>query len=136
MRSGVLVRLNPPQNGQEGSPAIVVPAAERRVVWRQYHAALGHAKGSRLLAALRERFFWIGMSRDNHEWGGECTQCVLNQVAAGPKAPLCAIESSYPWETLALDYLSLGRPGDSHPYILVIVDLFSRFAFAIPTSDH
>lgn len=135
VRDGVLIRLNPSQRGQVGGSAIVVPTGQREAVWQQYHTALGHAKGSRMLAALRERFFWIGMGRDNHRWAEECPQCVLNQPAAGPKAPLCAIESSYPWETLALDYLSLGRPGDSHQYILVMVDLFSRFAFAVPTRD-
>lgn len=60
---------------------------------------------------------------------------MLSWAEAGPRAPLCSIESGYPWETLALDYLSLQRPGDSHQYILVMVDLFSRFTFAVPTTD-
>lgn len=59
---------------------------------------------------------------------------MLSQPEATTRAPLCTVESSYPWDTLALDYLSMQRPGDIHLYILVIVDLFSRFAFAVPTT--
>lgn len=135
IRDGVLVRLSPSPKGYLRGAAIVVPTKERKTIWQQYHTALGHARGFRLFEALRERVFWIGMSQDNHKWGQECPQCVLNHSAADARAALCGIESSYPWETLALDYLSLGRPGDSHPYILVMVDLFSRFAFAVPTRD-
>lgn len=43
--------------------------------------------------------------------------------------------SHYPFEVLALDYLSLGRVNDSHPYILLITDLLSRYTIAVPTED-
>lgn len=135
VRDGVLMRRRPVAGVAEGALAVVVPMTEKRRVWARYHEALGHAKGSRLLAALRARLFWIGMNGDNRRWGRECPQCCLNRPTDGPRAPLCSIESSYPWETLALDYLSLNRPGDRYPYILVMVDLFSRFAFAVPTRD-
>ncbi|XP_041961809.1 uncharacterized protein LOC121720042 [Alosa sapidissima] len=132
---GVLLCKRPASGALGEVTAVVVPVADRRQVWTRYREALGHAKGYRLLAALRERVFWNGMNRDNRRWVRECTQCCLNSNVEGPRAPLCSIDSSYPWETLALDYLSLNRAGDRYPYILVIVDLFSRFAFAVPTKD-
>ncbi|KAL2094313.1 hypothetical protein ACEWY4_009032 [Coilia grayii] len=135
VRDGVLVRRHLTRDGLGEGVAIVAPAAEKKMLWDQYHAALGHVKGSRLLMAPQERLFWIGMSRDSHQWAQECPQCVLGRPEAGPRAPLCSIASGYPWETLALDYFSWRRPEDSHQYILVIVDLFSRFAFAVPTTD-
>ena len=57
------------------------------------------------------------------------------KLGAPPKAPLCPIPSSYPFETVALDFLSLGRPSDTYQYILVITDLFSRYVLAVPTKD-
>lgn len=51
------------------------------------------------------------------------------------RAPLQSIQSTYPFEVVGLDYLSLGRPADAYPYILVITDLFSRYAVAVPTQD-
>ncbi|KAL2102029.1 hypothetical protein ACEWY4_003790 [Coilia grayii] len=61
VRDGVLIRLNLSQWGHVGGSAIVVPTGQREAVWQQYHMALGHAKGSRMLSALRERFLdWHG----------------------------------------------------------------------------
>lgn len=56
---------------------------------------------------------------------------------AGPsvQVPFQPIASSYPWEVVALDYLSLGQPADTHQNILVMTDLFSRFTVAVPTED-
>ncbi|KAL2081764.1 hypothetical protein ACEWY4_023617 [Coilia grayii] len=104
VRDRVLVRRHPARDGLCDGVAIAAPAAEERKLWDEYHAALGHAKGSRLLMALRVQLFWIRMSRDSHQWAQECPQCVLSWPEAEPRAPLCSIASGYPWETMALDY--------------------------------
>lgn len=38
-------------------------------------------------------------------------------------------------EDLAVNFLSLGRPEDRYPYILVMTNLFSKYAVAVPTKD-
>lgn len=43
-----------------------------------------------------------------------------------PKAPL---------HILATDFLTLSRPTDRYQNILVVTDLFTKYAWAIPTSD-
>lgn len=42
---------------------------------------------------------------------------------------------SCPLEIVALDFLSLGRPNDIYQNILVMVDMFTRYAWAVPTKD-
>lgn len=42
---------------------------------------------------------------------------------------------SYPLKIAELDFLSLGRPTDTYQNILVATDLFTCFAWAIPTKD-
>ncbi|KAF7642910.1 hypothetical protein LDENG_00248420 [Lucifuga dentata] len=42
---------------------------------------------------------------------------------------------SYPFEVVGVDYFSLGRPEDAYPYILVMTDLFSKYALAVPVKD-
>lgn len=58
-------------------------------------------------------------------------------TASGPdgRAALLPITTSYPFEIVGLDYLSLGWPEDRYPYILVMTALFSKFAIAVPTKD-
>lgn len=67
--------------------------------------------------------------------GQECNQCAQNQPRREVRAPLQSIVTSYPLEIVAIDFLSLGRDQDTHPYILVMTDLFTRFAWAVPTRD-
>ncbi|KAK5898981.1 hypothetical protein CesoFtcFv8_008505 [Champsocephalus esox] len=75
------------------------------------------------------------MAKDIKSWTVVCPQCVTGKAGPKVRAPLQPIVSSYPWEVVALDYLSLGRPADTHQYILVMTDLFSRYAVAVPTKD-
>uniref|UniRef100_A0A3B3TCZ3 Gypsy retrotransposon integrase-like protein 1 n=1 Tax=Paramormyrops kingsleyae TaxID=1676925 RepID=A0A3B3TCZ3_9TELE len=123
-----------PATGQLMSPA-VVPVLERHKVWFSYHQALGHARGQRMVQALRGRVFWKGMVGDLRHWEAECQQCVLGWARLEEKVPLHPVVSRYPFEILAMDYLSLGQVNDCYPYILVITDLFSRYAVAIPMKD-
>lgn len=104
-------------------------------MWSDYHQAAGHASNDRTLSLLRRRFFWPGMSQDCSQWARECVQCVVCEAGSEGKAPLLPIKCSYPFAIVGLDYLSSGWPADTYPYILVVTDLFSRYAVAVPTRD-
>uniref|UniRef100_A0A3B3RCC0 Gypsy retrotransposon integrase-like protein 1 n=1 Tax=Paramormyrops kingsleyae TaxID=1676925 RepID=A0A3B3RCC0_9TELE len=122
-------------SGEKKGWMVVVPEGERRQVWQEYHRALGHARGRRMVLALRERFHWPGLRRDVEKWQQDCEECLVGSRGKGGSPPFSGLQTSYPWEVLAVDYLSLGRPGDPYPYVLVAIDVFSRFAFAVPTRD-
>ncbi|KAJ8000169.1 hypothetical protein DPEC_G00202050 [Dallia pectoralis] len=113
----------------------VVPSAYRMGVWKEYHQTAGHANKTRVLGLVRRRFFWPGMGRDVENWTDQCSECAVRKRGPGVRAPMQPIVTSYPWEIVALDYLSLGRATDEYPYILVMTDLFSRYAVAVPTKD-
>lgn len=114
---------------------LVVPFGRTNALWQDYHRSAGHASPEKVLSILRRRFFWVCMGKAVHAWTTECPTCVVSKAGPEQRAPLKSIESSYPFEVVGLDYLSLGRPGDVYPYILVMTDLFSRYAFAVPTKD-
>uniref|UniRef100_A0A3P9LBQ0 Integrase catalytic domain-containing protein n=1 Tax=Oryzias latipes TaxID=8090 RepID=A0A3P9LBQ0_ORYLA len=75
------------------------------------------------------------MARDVTDWTNACLQCVCAKRGPEVRAPLMSITTSYPFEVVGLDYLSLGRPEDRWPCILVMTDLFSKYAQAVPTKD-
>lgn len=114
---------------------LIVPKQETKGVWQTYHEEMGHPSSGRAMAVIRQRCFWPRMTQDIKEWTETCLQCVC--VKAGPevRAPLLPITTSYPFEVVGVDYLSLGHPDDRYPYILVMTDLFSKYAFAVPTRD-
>uniref|UniRef100_A0A3B3DC26 Integrase catalytic domain-containing protein n=1 Tax=Oryzias melastigma TaxID=30732 RepID=A0A3B3DC26_ORYME len=64
-----------------------------------------------------------------------CVVCNLQKGKGTVKAPLQPILTSYPLEIVGLDFLTLGRPNDATQNILVATDLFTYFAWAIPTRD-
>ena len=135
IREGVLVREMVEPDTQTPVHQVMVPMDEAQAVWQEYHRAAGHSGAEKVLSILRRRFFWPGMSKTVQTWTRECPTCVLSKRGLEPRAPLKPIQSSYPFEIVGLDYLSLGRPADTYPYILVITDLFSRYALAVPTKD-
>ncbi|KAL2093598.1 hypothetical protein ACEWY4_010910 [Coilia grayii] len=135
LQDGVLVRCVAEPDTGAPVDQVLVPVQQARRLWEDYHKAGGHASGDKMVSLLRRRFYWPGMSTHARKWAAECSTCVVQKLGAQPKAPLCPISSSYPFETVALDFLSLGRPSDTYQYILVITDLFSRYALAVPTKD-
>lgn len=114
---------------------IVLLPVWARTIWEQYHQAMGHISSTRTEAALRRGFFWPKLGQDVKEWSSSCLQCIQSKNRPEVRAPLLLIESSYPLEIVAMDYLSLGRPGDHYQNILVMTDLFSWYSWAVPTQD-
>lgn len=114
---------------------VLVPEQEAQGLWKQYHEGLGHQGAEKVLSVLRRRFFWPNMLKSVETWTATCPRCIRQKPGQEVRAPLAPISTSYPFEVLGVDYLSLGRPGDPFPYILVMTDLFSKYAFAVPTKD-
>ena len=136
MDRGLLMRqVLEPDTGVTGLQ-IILPPKCCFGLWLEYHRAAGHSGVEKVLSILRRRFFWPGMSRDIRVWTQECLTCLVSKAGPEIRAPLQSIKCSYPFELVGLDYLSLGRPADAFPYILVITDLFSRYALAVPDSHN
>uniref|UniRef100_A0A3B3C2E1 Integrase catalytic domain-containing protein n=1 Tax=Oryzias melastigma TaxID=30732 RepID=A0A3B3C2E1_ORYME len=65
-----------------------------------------------------------------------CPRCVLHKAKAtkATKATMC-IGAKAPMHIVAMDFLSLSRPTDRFQNILVLTDLFTKYAWAVPTAD-
>ena len=114
---------------------VLVPGGEAQGVWAQYHRASGHASSERTLSLLRRRFFWPGMVTDNNARTKDCVECAISKAGPKVRQPYSPFRVAIYLKIVGLDYLSLGRPADTYAYILVITDLFSRYAVAMPTRD-
>ena len=134
-KDGVLSRKRVQQGTGEPCQQVLVPQKRGQTLWEEYHRQAGHANPDKTAGLLRQRYFWPGMAKDFAIWGQECRQCIPNKSGPVVRAPLVSIQSTYPFQIVGIDYVSLGRSGDSHPYILVMTDLFSKYAVAVPTKD-
>ena len=135
IQNGVLGRLWTQTGSGLEAFQVIVPKQETKDVWRTDHQAMGHPSSEKTTTTSRQRCYWPRMTQDIKEWTEACLQCVCAKAGPQVRAPLLPIATSYPFEVVGVDYLSLGRQDDRYPYILVITDLFSKYAFAVPTKD-
>lgn len=109
---------------------IVVPMGRTQELWEKYHNTSGHMGVAKIEALLRKAFYWPGMTTNLQECASTCASGVQQK-----RGPLVPILTSYPLETVSINDLSLGRHGDTYPYLLVMTDLFSKYGWAVSTKD-
>uniref|UniRef100_A0AAY5L9X8 Gypsy retrotransposon integrase-like protein 1 n=1 Tax=Esox lucius TaxID=8010 RepID=A0AAY5L9X8_ESOLU len=135
LRAGILCRRVTDVNTHELRFQILCPATRCQEVWKKHHEATAHAGVERTLTHLRQHFFWPCMEEEVRGFHSGCVTCSLHKDRTEPRAPLNPIPVSYPLEIIALDFLSLSRPNDTYQNILVMIDMFTRYAWAVPTRD-
>ncbi len=135
LQNGILGRLVLETGSALDTFQMIVPKQETNGLWRQYHKGMGHPSSERTLAALWQCCYQPRMTENVKEWTDTCLQCMCAKAGPEVRAPLVPIATSYPFEVVGVHYLSLGHPGDQNSYILVMTDMFSKYALAVPTKD-
>ncbi|KAL2095549.1 hypothetical protein ACEWY4_007697 [Coilia grayii] len=115
---------------------LLLPQCLQEEVLRSVHDDQGHQKVERTLQLLRARSFWPNMARDVERWCQKCQRCVLGKVVL-PKvrAYWGTLQAGWPNEILAMDFTSLDPASDGRENVLVLTDVFTKYAQAIPTQD-
>ena len=111
----------------------LVPEEDRQALLEAKHAD-GHFHALILFKSLLEEgHFWPGMRTACTRFVAACEQCARFNVKRSGFRPLRFINAKYPFEHLAMD---LGELGTTSPrgnnFILVVVDVFSRFVLLRP----
>ena len=135
LRDGVVCRNVQDSQTFETLKQIVIHAAQAQPLWEAYHQQAGHPGLERSLSLMKRNFYWPRMEETVHAWIQACPRCVLHKARPQGKAPLVPLISKAPMHIIAIDFLTLGRPTDRYQNILVMTDLFSKFAWAVPTPD-
>lgn len=135
LRDGVVCRNIKDSLTHETLQQVVVPADQTKALWEAYHSETGHQGVERMMSLLRRGFYWSGMEETVNSWTQTCPRCVLRKAKPEPRAPLVPIVPKAPLNIVSMDFLTLSRPTDRYQNILVITDLFTKYAWAIPTAD-
>ena len=63
-----------------------------------------------------------------------CVTCLRSKSPHLPQCgPLCSIVTPRPFELVCMDFMSLEKSKGGYGNILVITDLFAKYALSIPT---
>lgn len=133
---GVLYRQVFRSDGGEPVLQLLLPDSLKRDVLTQVHQEHGHQGIERTLELLRRRCFWPGMSVEVAQWCKACERCQLAKDAQPVAQSFMGhLLASRPNEILAIDYTTLEPARNGQEHVLVMTDVFSKYALAIPTWD-
>ena len=115
---------------------LVLPKRHHRLVLHHLHDDMGHSGAERVTELARDRFYWPHMARDiEHYVTKVCTCLQRKRPSLPPRAPAQSIVTSQPFELVSTDFVHLERSVGGYEYILVVVDHFTRYAQAYPTTN-
>jgi len=129
---GMLCRRAAP----DGAHQVVVPASLQEQVLHVEHDAIlaGHPWESRMYAAMRRYYYWVGMAADVVSYVRKCDSCPRQRVCPlAWRSPLPLFPATMPFQDIAVDlYGPLARTAAGHRLILVITHRFTKLVRALP----
>lgn len=130
VHEGVLYRKTHVPGSTTEVLQLLLPQALQTEVLTALHDGHGHQGAERTAGLFRQRCYWPFMRKDVDRWCRECQWCVVAK-ATRPKLRtfMGSLLVSRPLE-IVVDKSSDGREN-----VLIVTDVFSKFAQAYPTVD-
>ena len=127
---GLLFRMSGPYS------QLVLPQKFHTIVFKELHQEMGHLGAPGVVQLARERFYWPNMEDDITHFVTKVCPCLKQRRPnLSTRAPLHSVTTSYPFESVSIDFLHLEQSSCGYEYILVVIDHFTRFAQAYATKN-
>lgn len=118
---------------------LVVPEKDRNQILHNCHdhPLSAHMGVHKTLARIAQSYYWPKLAADVKEYVQNCEKCKGSKNHTTIKHTMLTPKSaSEPWELIAVDYLGpLTRSKQGNMYILVIIDVFSKFVQLFPLKN-
>lgn len=132
---GILCRVTLGSGATERS-AVIVPNKLQERMFSFAHDKHGHQGPERTLLVLRERCFWPHLADYVTD---ACRRCQVCQQTKRPAVQLYQppghLVATTPLEVVSVDFLKVDTAANGQENILVMTDVFSKWAVAVPTKD-
>lgn len=113
----------------------VVPISQRPSTLRDFHA-LTHCNAEELYArVIRAGQYWLSLRSDCRNFTASCKECQKFTIAKSGFHPQSSIQAFSPMDHVLVDLLGPLPESSGCRYILVAIDVFSRFIFLRALDD-
>ena len=134
-KDGVLYRHSTLAGGVP-TERLLAPAALHNTILRAFHDEMGHFGARRTLKLIQPLFFWPNMETSVNLWCQQCRRCsVGKRPNRHTKPPMGTLKATAPLEVIAMDFTVLEQSSSGYENVLILTDVFTKFAWAIPTKD-
>ena len=112
---------------------IIMPQLYQHKILFQAHGAMVHQGIAKVLARVQERRIWPGIRKTIGQYVNECLTCQqVHDKTGDVRFHLKNIQSRYFNELLQCYHMEICPSNNRNTGISVIIDLFSKFAEAVP----
>ena len=113
---------------------LLLPTTRKTQVLEGFHDKFGHQGAERTEQLIRSRCYWPRLHQEVRQYMNQCTRCTVGKA---PHVKICtpmqSLVAERPLEVVAIDFTLLEPSGNGLENVLVITDVFSKFAVAVPT---
>ncbi|KAF4646793.1 hypothetical protein FOL47_005652, partial [Perkinsus chesapeaki] len=85
----------------------VVPSSLRPLMIQRFHDDVGHVGAPKLLEKIQTLGYWPCMAEDIERYVSSCDGCLNSKKSKPSPAPLMPVPIGRPWETVAIDLLTV-----------------------------
>jgi hypothetical protein len=119
---------------------MVIPEQLRPELVYHFHNSEigGHIKGVRLFNKMKALCFWEGMRTDVFDYCANCVECIRIKQETKVRSNLKPLPiPNSPWDVVGIDIVGPlpMTTENKNQYLIVILDLFSRWVEAIPVKN-
>ena len=128
MDSGLWVCLK-----ENETAKILVPLARRKALTILTHTNMHHRSWKKVLAKLRNGYFWPNMATQVKKWVQNCTECPLVHCRRNLQHnQFSSVVYEGPRTAYAFDFYGVAKSDEGHQWVLTVIDLFSREVQFLP----
>ncbi|UYV79080.1 hypothetical protein LAZ67_17001046 [Cordylochernes scorpioides] len=123
---------------RKGVTKIILPKPLIQQLLQTVHTQYNHPGISQMSRIISTQYYWQGMSKDIKQKVKTCPTCQLTKRPVGPTYGELSQppESKEPFDLLSLDTIAgFAKYGNTKTYLHVVVDHFSRYAWAFPSKS-
>jgi len=140
MRDGILMRRFEAVDGRSERWQTVLPTEMREEFLRIAHSGMtgGHLGRDKTAAVIQSRAYWPTWASNLDRFMRQCKPCARYHRGGAPRqTKLQPLVVGEPWERVSVEITGPHpRSSRQNQYILTLVDHFSKWAEAIPPSNH